>query len=73
MRKSVLFLYITLIFYTLIHLVFFFSNQGALESLLKLEGDPLLLTLFNLLGIYPLAFMIFSIKYMVITKKAWIP
>jgi hypothetical protein len=73
MRKSVLFLYITLILYTLIHLVFFFSNQGALESLLKLEGDPLLLTLFNLLGIYPLAFMIFSIKYMVMTKKAWIP
>ena len=73
MRKSILILYIALMTYTVIHLVFFFSNQGALTRLLKLEGDPLLLTLFNLLGIFPLAFLIFSIKYITLTKKRMVP
>ena len=45
MRKSVLFLYITLNLYTLIHLVFFFSNQGALESLIKIRRRSVIIDL----------------------------
>lgn len=63
MKKHILITYIVLLAYTIVHVVFFFSNEGILGNLIRLEADPLLVTMFNLLGIYGLAYLIYSIKY----------
>ncbi len=44
--------------YTVVHLVFFFRNDGALFETMKLESDLLVLSIFTLMGMIPLGYFI---------------
>lgn len=65
--------YIALTSYTIFHLVFYFQNQGVLENTLILNVDPSIIALFNLMGLYPLGFLVFVTKYHEVKKLDYIP
>jgi len=62
MKKTLISLYLIFCLYTLFHLIFNFKNQGVLESIFLLEVDPLVLAVFNLLGLFPLAFLTLALS-----------
>lgn len=62
MKKILISLYLVLCFYTLFHLIFNFQNEGVLESIFLLEADPLVFAVFNLLGLFPLAFLTLALS-----------
>jgi len=71
MRLTIKSLWVILVAYSLLHLVFF--NQGIdgalLLGLLRLEGEPLVLMVFNLMGLMPLAFLLYALSLKNLEKK----
>ena len=63
MKKAISLLFVGLLLYTIIHVVFFFSDTGEFYNMIKLEADPLVITLFNLSAIFGLSFLIFHMKF----------
>ncbi len=72
MRKGLLIAHALLMIYAIIHIVTNFMDGGVLQSLLINEADPYLLMVFNLLGLFPLAFILFGLKYLKMAKPDWI-
>ncbi len=73
MRKYILVAYVLLIFYTLVHLLTNFMNQDILMRLLNMQADPLIFAVFNLLGLFPLAFLMFAFATHKLNKLDYIP
>ena len=71
MRKGLLVAHALLIIYAIIHLLTHFMDGGVLQLLLKNDGDPYLIMVFNLLGLFPLAFILFGLKYLKMSKTDW--
>lgn len=71
MRKGLAVLYLLLIIYSLFHLITNFSDGGMLQGLIQNEGDPYLIMVFNLLGLFPLAFILYGLKYLKMSKFDW--
>ena len=72
-RLFILTLYVFLIIYTLIHLIFFYQDDGMLIALLSMNADPMLFMMFNLLGLFPFAFLLHALKAMKLDIKDFIP
>ncbi|MDY3195720.1 MAG: hypothetical protein RBQ95_02565 [Paracholeplasma sp.] len=60
-----------LVSYSLMHLIFFFSTSSVLVDILKMEADPLVFTVFNLMGLFPLSFLLYALFYETIEKKEY--
>ncbi len=71
MKKMVLYGYILLLSYTLYHLLFNSQNGSFINDLLQNKADPTLFMVFNLLGLFPLAFILFGLKYLNMNKFTW--
>lgn len=71
MRLTIKSLWLILVGYSLLHLVFF--NQGIegslLLGLLRFEGESLVLMVFNLMGLMPLAFLLYALSLKNLEKK----
>ncbi len=61
--------YVILVGYSLIHVLFFFRNNGVLMDIIEMKADPLVFSLFNLMGLFPLSFLIYAWLYEDLTKK----
>ncbi|WP_025724751.1 hypothetical protein [Acholeplasma granularum] len=61
MKKIITFSYVLLIIYTIYHLVFKYSSLNLLSDIFSMNVDPLILAVFNLLGMFPLTFLLFAI------------
>mgnify|MGYP001068707648 CR=1 FL=1 len=61
MRLTVKVLWLLLILYTLIHLSFFNQGMSKLVDLMRFDADPLIIMVFNLMGLIPLAFLIYAL------------
>ncbi|MCU0104918.1 hypothetical protein N7603_04535 [Acholeplasma vituli] len=72
MKKIFTIAHIVLVVYAIIHLVTQFHITNAFKELIQLEADPYLISVFNLLGLFPLAFLLFGLRYMNMTKPTWI-
>ena len=72
-RLFILTIYLMLVIYALIHLVFFYRDDGMLLSVLSMNADPMLLMMFNLLGLFPVAYLLIALKTMNLTPKDFIP
>lgn len=72
MRKGLFIAHATLIIYAIIHLMTDFMDGGVLQTLITNEADPYLFMVFNLLGLFPLAFILFGLKYLQMDKTDWI-
>lgn len=73
MRKYILVAYALLIFYTLVHLLTNFMNQDILIQILNMQADPLIFAVFNLLGIFPFAFLVLAFATSKLNKLDYIP
>ncbi|MFA7376408.1 MAG: hypothetical protein WCZ13_02785 [Acholeplasmataceae bacterium] len=61
--------YVLFVGYSLIHVLFFFRNNGVLMDIIEIKADPLVFSLFNLMGLFPLSFLIYTWLYEDLTKK----
>lgn len=61
-------LWLMLIIYTALHLFFWSASMIDLVSLFNMNVDPLIFMMFNLLGVFPFAFLLFTIKHQVEMK-----
>lgn len=73
MRKYILVAYVLLIFYTLVHLLTNFMNQDVLMRILNMQADPLIFAVFNLLGLFPFAFLMFAFATNKLNKLDYVP
>ncbi|CDR30328.1 Uncharacterised protein [Acholeplasma oculi] len=73
MRKTITIGYMILIIYTIVHLTFNFSNGNILINIFMLQVDPLILAVFNMLGLFPLAFILFAFTTNKLNKLDFVP
>jgi hypothetical protein len=73
MKKYIIIAYGLLIFYTLVHLFTNFMNQDVLNSIINMQVDPLIFAVFNLLGIFPFAFLMFAFATNKLNKIDYLP
>jgi hypothetical protein len=52
-----------LLVYSVFHLLFSYQNAGVFENIIRMEGNLLILAVFNLMGLFPLAFLLYFLKY----------
>jgi hypothetical protein len=72
MRKGLFIAHVGLIAYALIHLITDFQTGTFLNDVFSNSADPTLLMVFNLLGLFPLAFILFGLKYLAMNRKQWV-
>jgi len=72
MRKGLFIAHVGLIIYAIIHLTTHFQAGTFLNDVFSNGADPTLLMVFNLLGLLPLAFILFGVKYLEMNKKQWV-
>jgi len=72
-KKYIIVAYIILILYTLVHLSTNFMNQDVLTNILNMQIDPLIFAVFNLLGIFPFAFLMFALSTNKLNKIDYVP
>lgn len=64
MNKTFIKVYwIILVVYAFVHFIFFRSTLDEFNALIRLEGEPFVFAIFNLLGLFPFAFLLVSIKF----------
>ncbi|MBU1142686.1 MAG: hypothetical protein KKH92_03465 [Firmicutes bacterium] len=68
MQKNLMLLWIMLIIYAALHLIFFSMSSIHIVDLMFMNEDPMIFMMFNFLGIFPFAFLLFTIKYQVVLK-----
>lgn len=68
MNKKWLILYIIFVLYTLISMFFGRSVTIDFYALFMLEGDPLLVATFNMLGIFPIFYILYGLSF---GKQKW--
>lgn len=57
------FVWYILFIYSVYHLILFRHDQGVIEGLMRLEGEPLVLALFGLSVLFPLSILLLSIRF----------
>lgn len=72
MKKILAIAHALLIIYAIFHLIIQFQITDTFGELLILEADPYLIAVFNLLGLFPLAFLLFGFRYLNMTKSTWV-
>lgn len=72
MRKGLFIAHVGLMIYAIIHLTTHFQAGTFLNDVITNNVDPTLLMVFNLLGLFPLAFLLFGLKYLEMNQKQWV-
>jgi|SRR5690554_3910535 len=60
MKKIIIIGYLGLVLYSIYHIVFNFMNGNVLMDIFAFQVDPLIISVFNLLGLFPLALIMFA-------------
>lgn len=69
MKKIITITHFSLIVYALVHIGTQFQLTSLLQDMIQLDADPSLLMVFNLLGLFPLAFLLFGIQFLPMTLQ----
>ena len=73
MKYKAIVLWFSLVLYTLLYLGFFGFNSPLLSSLLAGTGDPFSQQFFNLMGLFPVYFLLDFIRYAPMKKLQILP
>jgi hypothetical protein len=52
-----------LLVYSVFHLLFAYQDAGVFGNIIRMEGNFLILSIFNLMGLFPIAFLFYFLKY----------
>jgi hypothetical protein len=72
MRKGLFITHMALIVYAVVHLLTNFQAGTFLNDVMSNRIDPTLFMVFNLLGLFPLAFILYGLKYLDMNRKQWV-
>ena len=72
MRKGLFIAHVGLVLYAVFHLITNFQAGTFLSDVVSNNIDPTLFMVFNLLGLFPLAFLLYGLKYLEMNRKQWV-